>query len=200
MNTQSSVEIDAPSGCLVRLTTGDARSCSTRSSMRLPRAGSVRGRSARSPRRWVRATECSSIISGRAMSCCSRSSRRSSAVRRQPSPSFPMTRPTPSPRCGLTSAGPSCARSSGCSSSVTPGRPRARHGSRAWYRGRPEFGLSAAPPPMASVLRTREPVDARAHPAHRERHVEVRLVVRLQLEGREEGDCLLVRHVSGTLG
>src|SRR5260370_39783672 len=53
-----------------------------------------------------------------------------------------------------------------------------------------EFGRSAAPPTMGSVLRTGEPVDASAHPAHRERYVEVRLVVRLQLERREEAHCL----------
>ena len=56
-----------------------------------------------------------------------------------------------------------------------------------------EFGRSAAPPTMASVLRTGEPVDAGAHRAHRERHVEVRLVVRLQLERREERHCLVAR-------
>src|SRR3954447_17619881 len=51
-----------------------------------------------------------------------------------------------------------------------------------------------------SVLRPREPVDAGAHPPHRERHVEVRLVVGLQLERREEGDGLVACHVARSLG
>src|SRR4051794_25787302 len=49
---------------------------------------------------------------------------------------------------------------------------------------------------LRSLLGTGEPIDARAHPAHRERDVEVSLVVRLQLERREERDCLFARHVA----
>ena len=120
-----------PPGCLARLTTGDARSCSTPSSTRSPTAASAAGRCGRSPRRSAPATACCSTTSGRATSCCCRSWRRSSAARphaRRPSPT---SRPTPSPPCGPTSAGPSCGRSSGCSSSATRAAPRARRRSRA---------------------------------------------------------------------
>src|SRR4030088_566505 len=53
---------------------------------------------------------------------------------------------------------------------------------------------------LGSMLGTGEPINARAHATHREWHVEAHLVVRLQLERREERDCLVARHVSGTRG
>ena len=58
---------DAP----CRLTTADARSCSTPSSTRSPAVASADDRCARSPRRSARATACSCTTSGRGTSCCS---------------------------------------------------------------------------------------------------------------------------------